>query len=167
MIVLGEMPACVSDLRIIQPFGVDCGTPDAHPDSATLAAAILANHGMGIVHDRGLLQTPGVVPAGLFFEPYQGRVIEVIRSRNLDPKATDPDRCRLLSEPGSGDPTIEIRGDLSATLILFDVGGELVIVRAGAAGYDGPTEAAAEARGYGNLEVMGAMLTSIRGIEFR
>ena len=69
-------------------------------------------------------------------------------------------------KPGPGHPRIEIRGDLNATLIPFDVGCQLVIVRPGAAGYDGPTDAAAEARGYGNLEVMGAMLTGISDIEF-
>jgi hypothetical protein len=166
-IVLAWREGCVSDLRIIRPFDVDCGTPDAHPDGATLATAILARSGMGNVHDRGTLQTPGAIPASLFFGTYSGRVLEIIRSRDLDPKATDPDGCRVLPDPGTRDPTIEIRGDQNATLILVDVGGELVIVRAGSAGYDGPTGAAGEARGYGDVGVLEAMLTSIHDIEFR
>jgi hypothetical protein len=52
-------------------------------------------------------------------------------------------------------------------LILVDVGGELVIVRAGSAGYDGPTGAAAEARGYGDLGVLDSMLTGMYDVEFR
>jgi hypothetical protein len=166
-IMLAWETACVSDLRIIRPFAVDCGTPDAHPDAAALAAAILAKSGMGHVHDFGTLQTSGAVPPALFLRTYSGRVLEIIRSRDLDPKATDPDGCRLLPEPGTGDPTIEIRGDMNATLILVDVGRELVVIRAGSAGYDGPTGAAGEARGYGSLDVLDAMLTGIYDIEFR
>ena len=166
-IVLAWRFACVSDLRFIRPFAVDCDTPDAHPDAATLAAAILARPGIGNVHDRGTLQTPGAVPPNLFFGTYQGRVLEIIRSRDLAPNDADPDGCRLLAEPGTGDPTIEIRGDQSATLVLVDVNSELVVVRAAPAGYDGPTGAAAEALGYGNIEVMDAMLKGIYDVEFR
>jgi hypothetical protein len=166
-IVLAWKYACLSDLRILRPFAVDCGTRDTHPDAAALAAAILANPGLGHIHDRGTLQTPEAVPTGLFLGTYSGRVLEIIRSRNLDPKAIDPNGCRLLPEPGTGDPTIEIRGDMNATLILVDVGGELVVIRAGSAGYDGPTAAAGEARGYGSVDVLDAMLTGIYDIEFK
>jgi hypothetical protein len=166
-IVLAWREGCVSDLRIIRPFAVDCGTPDAHPDAATLVAAIIARAGIDNVHDRGTLQTPEAVPSGLFLETYPGRVLEIIRSRDLDPKATDPDGCRLLPELGTGDPTIEIRGDMNSKLILLDVGGELVVIRAGSAGYDGPTAAAGEARGYGSLDVVGVMLTGIYDLGFR
>jgi hypothetical protein len=166
-IVLAWRYACISDLRIIRPFAVDCGTPDTHPDAAALAAAILARPGIDNVHDRGTLQTPQAVPPGLFLGRYSGRVLEIIRSRDLDPKAIDPNGCRLLPEPGTGDPTIEVRGDMNATLILVDVGGELVVIRAGSAGYDGRTAAAGEARGYGSVDVLGAMLTGIYAIEFR
>jgi len=166
-IVLAWKSACVSDLRILRPFAVDCGTPDTHPDAAALAAAILANPGLGHIHDRGTLQTPDAVPTGLFLGTYSGRVLEIIRSRNLDPKAIDPNGCRLLPEPGTSDPTIEIRGDMNATLILVDVGGELVVIRAGSAGYDGPTAAAGEARGDGSIDVLDPMLTGIHDIEFR
>jgi hypothetical protein len=165
--VLAWRYACLSDLRIIRPFAVDCGTPDAHPDAAALAAAILANPGIGNIHDRGTLQTPGAVPSSLFLGKYSGRVLEIIRSRDLAPKVPDPDGCRLLPELGTGDPTIEIRGDQNSKLILVDVGGELVIVRAGSAGHDGPTGAAAEARGYGDLGVLDSMLTGIYDVEFR
>ena len=166
-IVLAWKYGCVSDLRVLRPFAVDCGTPDTHPDAAALAAAILTRPGIDNVHDRGTLQTPEAVPTGLFLGTYSGRVLEIIRSRNLDPKAIDPNGCRLLPEPGTGDPTIDIRGDMNATLILVDVGGELVVIRAGSAGYDGPTAAAGEARGYGSIDVLDAMLTGIYDIEFK
>jgi hypothetical protein len=146
---------------------VDCGTPDAQPDATTLAAAILARPGIDNVHDRGTLQAPGAVPASLFLGTYRGRVLEIVRSRDLDLKAVDPNGCRLLPEPGTGDPTIEIRGDQNALLVLIDIDGELVVVRAGSAGYDGPTGAAGEARGYGSLGVLGVMLAGIHDIEFR
>jgi hypothetical protein len=97
--VLAWRYACLSDVRFIRPFAVDCGTPDAHPDAAALTAAILARPGIDNVHDRGTLQTLGAVPPSLFFGTYQGRVLEIIRSRDLDPKATDPDGCRLLPTP--------------------------------------------------------------------
>ena len=166
-IVLAWKYGCVDDLRIIRPFAVDCGTPDAHPDAAALAAAILAKPTIDNVFYHGILEAPGALPPSLFLGTYPRRVLEIIRSRDLDPKATDPDGCRLLPEPGSGDPTIEIRGDMNSTLILVDVGGELVVIRAGSAGYDGPTAAAGEARGYGSIDVLDAMLTGIYNIEFK
>jgi hypothetical protein len=166
-IVLAWREGCVSDLRIIRPFAVDCGTPDSHPDAIELAAAILARTGMGVIHDLGTLQTPGAVPSTLFFGPYQGRVSKIFRSRDVDPNATDPEGCRLMPESGTNDPTIEIRGDLTETLVLLDVGRELVVVRAGSAGFDGPTGAAGEARGYGNADVLDAMLSGIYDLEFR
>jgi len=165
-LVLAWKYGCVSDLRFIRPFAVDCGTPDAHPDAAVLAAAIMARPGIDNVHDLGTLQTLGAVPPGLFFGTYQGRVLEIIRSRDLAPSVIDPDGCRLLQEPGTADPVIEIRGDQNVKLILVDVGGELVVIRAGSGGYDGPTGADAESRGYGDLDVLDVMLTGIYDIEF-
>jgi hypothetical protein len=167
-IVLAWRAGCVSDVRFIRPFAVECGTPDTHPDAATLAAAILAKPNVGGVRDYGSVAEAAVVPPTLFLGGSDGRVVDVFGGRFLDPKATDPDHCRLLPEPGSRDPVIEIRGDLTARLILLDVDAELVVIRAAGGGYDAATGAAARARGYGaGGEVFTAMLSAIQDIEFK
>jgi hypothetical protein len=150
-IALGHPKACLNELRLTRPFAVDCGTPDTHPDSDTLATAILGRPGLAEARDLGTLQTEGAVPTGLFAQDHPGRVIDIGQSpaRPFDAAATDPDQCRLLPEPGSDDPVIEIRGDLDARLVLMDVGGELIVVRVADAGFDSATGVEAHSRGYG------------------
>ena len=166
-IVLPWKMGCVTDLRIIRPFAVDCGTAGPHPDAAALAAAVLDKPDLSAT-DLGSLQDPGAVPSTLFFGSYKGRVVRIPGSASMDP-ASDPDRCRLLPDPASHDPTIEIRGDLATDLILVDVHGELVVIRVAAGGYDAPTESAARARGYDGSGLLfeAALLDGIYDIEFK
>jgi hypothetical protein len=125
-IVLRHPKSCQDELRIIHPYAVDCGTPDAHPDATTLAAALLARPGMTAARDLGTLQTPGAVPPRLFLRVGRGRVIEIGPSDGAD--LADPDHCRLLPEPGSSDPAIQLCRGTSALLVLVDVLGELVVL---------------------------------------
>jgi hypothetical protein len=167
-IVLAWLAGCVSDLRFIRPFAVECGTTDTHPDAATLAAAILAKPNMGGVRDFGPIQGSSMFPASLFRGNPSGRVVDVFGGRFLARNATDPDHCRLLPEPGSQDPVIEIRGDLTARLILLDVDDQLVVLRVAGGGYDARTGAAARDRGYGaGGDLFNAILTGIHDIEFK
>jgi hypothetical protein len=127
-IVLSHPRSCQDQLMILSPYAVDCGTADAHPDAATFAAALLANPGMTTAHDLGSLQTPGAVPARLFLNAYQGRVIRIDPSPDKAGSAVDPDHCRLLPAPDSADPTVVIRGDTPSMLVLVDVRGQLVVL---------------------------------------
>ena len=47
---------------------------------------------------------------------------------------TDRDHCLLRPDPGSGDPVIEIRRDMSALFVLIDLDGELIVIRASTSG---------------------------------
>jgi hypothetical protein len=168
-ILLSWKYGCVNQLWFIRPASVDCGTPTSHPDAAALAAAILANPGLGQARDLGMLHSKGAVPSTLFGHDYQGRVIEVGRSRTFDASTINPDQCRLLPEPGSHGPTFEVRGDLAMKLILIDVRGELVVVMVAPAGYDAATGAAAHERGYDRLGPATdyqALLTAIYDVTF-
>lgn len=148
MIVLRIRYVCVTEFRVIRPYAVDCGTPDAHPGAEALATAILARVGRQSVHDRGTLQTPGALPPTFFGDTYQGRVIEITAGdRSFDATQADPDHCRLLPAPGSLEPVIELRGDSPALLVLLDIHGELVVVRLASGGYDAATGAEARDRG--------------------
>lgn len=168
-IVLAHPKACIADLRFIRPWAVDCGAAGDHPDADTLAAAILAIPAPTSMFDLGDLQTAGAVPAGMFPDRYQGRVIEVLRNSQLF-RADLPDRdhCRLLPEPGSNDPVIEIRRDMSAILVLLDVKGELVVIRASVAGHDAASGAEAQSRGYaeGGADQLRHLLGLVNGIRF-
>jgi hypothetical protein len=123
-IVLRHPKSCTDRLMLLHPDAVDCGTPDAHPDAATLATAILARLGGTAARDLGTLQSVGAAPKDLFAGATNGRVIQVTGQGGIP-----SGRCRLLAEPGSGDPALEIRGDVTARLILVDVRGTLVVVR--------------------------------------
>lgn len=134
------------ELRLMRPYAVDCGTPDAHPDAATLAAAILARPGLSDVRDLGTDPYPNqdAGSRNLISGTYAKRVLLIDASnRPFESGISDPDRCRLLMDPASQDPAIEIRGDMTALLILTDVGGELVVVRVSEQGYDAPSGAIA------------------------
>ena len=141
-IVLRHVRGCVQDVRIIRPFAVDCGLADSHPGADALTAAILRRLGAAAREELDLakLGKPApvntLVPWGLLPGTEHRRVIETLRSRPFDAAATDLDGCRLLPEPGSRDPVIEIRGDIYATFVFLDIDNELVVVRASVGGYD-------------------------------
>ncbi len=130
--VLGHPHACTDTLTFFRPYAVDCGTPDSHPDAATLAAALLADpHATGAL-DLGDLQAK--VPSNMFRADQSGiarsgRVIELLGSVTAAPSAGEPDHCRLLARPGTGTPAIEIPGAQAARLLLIDVDGGLVVVK--------------------------------------
>jgi hypothetical protein len=145
-IVMHHVKGCVDEIDIVRPWAVDCGTVDAHPRSTELGTVLLAHPGLearkgSAAAARQLFVT---VPA---FE-----VIAIDRGRDFDDTADDPDRCRLLPEPGSGDDTIEIRGDVSQRLVLLDVDDELVVIRLSVGGHDRVTGAEAAQRGYADAD---------------
>jgi len=108
-----------------------------------------------------------IVPPGLLADRYPARVIKIDGSRAFDGTTTDPGHCRLLPEPGSSDPTIELRGDIGAVLILLDVDGRLIVLRVADGGYDARTGAEAASRGYGRDDaVLAVMLQIISEIRF-
>jgi hypothetical protein len=128
---------CVSAIRIVRPAAVDCGLATRHPSADELAAAIEANPGLGAV-GLGLSETHSGLSPGLFRDPVPGWIIRIPGdARPLDASAVDPDRCSIVSDG----PTIELRGDLYAYLIVFSVDDELVILHATDAGIDGPSGA--------------------------
>jgi hypothetical protein len=166
-ILLSWLMGCVHQVWFIRPASVDCGTLTPHPDAAALAAAIMANPGLATPRDLGAVTSKGVLPAALFLQAHQGRVIDVTRSRPFDPNAVNPDHCRLLPEPGSGDPAFEVRGDIASRLVLIDVNGELLVLLVAPAGYDATTGAAAKARGYdsGAPSMYGPLLSTIYDVK--
>lgn len=119
--------SCRTVLQFIRPWAVECGTPTAHPDAATLASAILANPKLQ-TQDQG---TPADAVPGWGLSGYPGRALYVSGTHRLDWTVADPAGCRLLPEPGSGDPEIAIRDDLGTSLLLYDINNELFIVRLG------------------------------------
>ena len=93
------------------------------------------------------------MPQGMFADRYRGRVVEMLGYGPLFAAVVeDRDHCRLLPEPGSDDPVIEIRRDMSALFVLVDVDDELIVIRAGVAGHDTVSGAEAQSRGYGQGE---------------
>jgi hypothetical protein len=169
-IVLGHIRGCVDDVRFIRPFATDCGIRDETPDAASFAAAILAKPAIGAVDRGGLLD--GGVPETLFLgNVLSGRVIQMDGVREFDAMVDDPDRCRMLMDPNGEDDAVEIRGDLAARLVLFDVRGELVVIRAGLGGHDAVSGAAAHDRGYGEIgegsrEAIWHMLRALYAVRF-
>jgi hypothetical protein len=142
-IVLPWLAGCVENLRILLPSSVSCGTASQSPDAWTLAAAILANPGLGAL-DLGSLASTDSLPPGFISGADDGWVIDVPGTvRPFDAAATDPDRCAIDTAT-----RLEVRGDTMARLILLDVGSQLVVIRLGT-GVDGPSIAAARRRGYG------------------
>jgi hypothetical protein len=138
---------CVDELRIIRPYAVECGLRDPHPDSSALAAAILSDPGLSRVRDRGDLSALRRIAPTLDLGDRNGRVLEIIADRRFRGGA-DPDECRLLPEPSSTDPVVEIRGDINSLLALVDIDGELVVLRVSGGGYDADSGRDARARGY-------------------
>ena len=129
--------SCREGLSFLRPYEVSCGTLDAHPDADALAAAILANPAMAGAVDVGTLQTPGALPNGMFAAEYRGRVVE-IPARFAPYAGGEP--CVLFDEPGSRAPLLEVTGDVSMRLVLVDVDGGLLVIRAWGDGTGGVTE---------------------------
>lgn len=133
-VVLSHPKICADTLTIFHPYAVECGTPDTHPDAATLAAAVLAHPAMTGARDLGDLISGGKVPSNLFAVDQSGfarsgRVIQLFDQVTPEPSAGDPDHCRLLAKPGTGTPAIDIRGGKAARLILIDTEQGLVVVK--------------------------------------
>ena len=149
-LVLAHPKGCVEDLRFIRPWAVDCGSAGEHPDANALATAILAIPATSGSTDLGDLPSAGAVPPGMFADQYQGRVVEMLGYNPLfQADVVNRDHCRLLPEPGSDDPVIEIRRDMSALFVLIDLNGELIVIRASVAGHDAASGRDAQSRGYG------------------
>ena len=168
-IVLAHPKSCVGDLRLIRPWAVACGTAGDHPDADALAAAILAIPATTSSKDLGDLQAANAVPPGMFAERYHGRVVEMLGYGPLfATDVDDRDHCRLLPEPGTNDPVIEIRRDMSALFVLVDVNDELVVIRASEAGHDRASGAEAQSRGYGQggADQLRHLLGLVNGIRF-
>jgi hypothetical protein len=167
-IVLSHPMGCVGDVRFITPWAVACGAAGTHPDADELARAILALPG---ATDLGDVQSAREVPEGTFHEPYAGRVVSmsgggpVPRGSHVD-RASDPDHCVLLPEPGSGDPIIEIRHDIAALFVLLDVHGALVVLRASSSGHDSTSHAEAVERGYASLGDLDHLLGLVKDVRF-
>jgi hypothetical protein len=159
--------ACISELRILAPSAVSCGTGDTHPTAQVLAAAMLAKPGLD-ARDLGPVSSSSSLPPGLLRGGNTGRVIDVPGTgRPFVHHSVDPDGC--LIEAGRW--PIEVRGDIAARFVLLDVDGQLVIVRAAPGGYDGPSESIARNRGYAGdpdrtVEVYGEMLGAIHDLSF-
>lgn len=167
--VFAHPMGCHDELQFIRPWAVACGPIGDHPDADHLATAILAIPPATVSTDLGDLTTPGAVPPGMFGNQYHGRVVEMVGSGPaFDASVVDPNECRLLPEPGSKDPTVEIRGDIGALFVLVDVDGELVVIRAFVAGYDALTNAGAQARGLtqGDEEVLRHLLGLVTDVRF-
>jgi hypothetical protein len=159
MFLLAYKPACLSHIMVLRPYAVDCGTSTQHPNAAALTEAILANPTLGAIRLGESLSPANALDRwSLGADPITG--LAVTRSSSVAPGVRDPNGCVILPEPGSADPTIEIRADMSAVLYLFDHHGELMVVRESAGGYDGPTGAVAEERGdAGFVELMDRLVT--------
>jgi hypothetical protein len=126
VIVLRHPKMCAATLSIVQPWAVDCGTPDAHPDATTLAAALLADPGLG-ASDLGGPGSVGALLPGTLLGDVHGRVLKL--SRVGGGGAVAPPRgCRLLSAPGNVAAPIDIPGDIDGPLVLLDVDGKLVVM---------------------------------------
>jgi len=155
--------SCRTVLQFIRPWAVECGTPTAHPDAATLASAILANPRLQ-TQDHG---TPADAVPGWGLSGYSGRSLYVAGTHGFDWTVADPAGCRLLPEPGSGDPDIAIRDDLGTSLLLYDIDGELFIVRLGS-DFD-PTNSTLPGR-FANTGVdpewLTSMLATVRDVAF-
>ena len=109
----------------------------AHPTADALADAVLDRLGDVATEETGVSPATDTVPPDLLGETTHRRVIRIYgATTSFDRGASNPDGCRLLPEPGTGDDVIEIRGDIRTTLVLSDVAGELVVLRASLGGHD-------------------------------
>ena len=99
-IVIPWKEGCVSDIRIIQPFAVDCGTPDRHPDAATLGAAMLERLGDFDTTDCGSIGGSDGRFGRLFDGEFDGtgRVFQ-IRGHDFDASRVNPNDCLLCPTP--------------------------------------------------------------------
>lgn len=129
--------ACRWNVRILLPDGVACGSAPVRPTADQLAAAITAK---GSLHAADLGPIGDQLDDGVLFSvPPSGHWVVVHGGRPLDATAVNPDGCVVTA----GTDRWEVRADIPQTLLLFDVGGELVIIRLADA-QDGPTALGAD-----------------------
>jgi hypothetical protein len=166
-IELGHRMGCVDEVWIVRPAAIACGVLDESPDAATLAKAMLSRPDLGAV-DLGPIVPGRTVPADLFADAPTGRVLQVVGVGPFGGRVDDPDECRLLPDPTTRDDTIEIRRDLTARFVLFDVDGELVVIRAGFGGHDRDTALDGFERGYGRFSetTLDHLLESVYDLRF-
>lgn len=154
---------------ILRPATVSCDTPDSSPSVDELAAALLGNRGLKAV-DLGRIEDDALLAGQVFAGPMRGRVIQVPgNARPFDPEVADPDACLLGFDAASGDRPVEIRGDMFAYLVLFEVGGELIVLRVDDAGYDGPSGRVVRRGGYDGDSagaLVQGMLQTIHDLKF-
>ena len=150
-IVLRHVHACRDEVRIVRPAAVDCGGLDPTPDAASFVTAMLERPGLGAVDLGGLAD--GGIPASLFHEPYDGRVIDIPGTGQVE-DSDDPGSCRLLAGPPEGNENVAVRRDVKARLVVLDIGGEMIVVMA-----------VLDGRG-GDAETLSHMLESIYDIRF-
>ena len=126
-----------------------------------------ARAGLGAI-DLGPILPGRTVPADLFSQAPAGRVVEVVGSGPFSGKVVDPDGCRLLPLPGTRDDVIEVRRDLTARFVIFDVDDQLVVIRTGFGGHDRDSAREGFARGYGRFSpaTMDHLLASIYDLDF-
>lgn len=167
VIELGHAMGCVDEVWITRPYAVDCGVVDDTPDAATLTRAVLSRSSLH-AQDLGPIVAGRTVPAALFSDAPSGRVVQVVGRGPFAGRIADPDACRLLPDPASDDDVVEIRRDLTARFILFDVDDELVVIRAAFGGHDRASGQAGFARGYGRFDTdtLDHLLASIYAIRF-
>lgn len=168
-IVLTWAHQCDAAVRILRPATVSCDTPDSSPSVDELAAALLGNRGLKAV-DLGRIEDDALLAGQVFAGPMRGRVIQVPgNARPFDPEVADPDACLLGFDAASGDRPVEIRGDMFAYLVLFEVGGELIVLRVDDAGYDGPSGRVVRRGGYDGDSagaLVQGMLQTIHDLKF-
>jgi len=126
-LTLRWLNACREELRLTRPFAVDCGTPDEHPDATALAAAILR---MDRVRDMGDLTWFAKLAPSFDVGGYTGRALLTGAAAEESQRPDQAGPCRLLPEPGTSDPTIEITGHTPGLTVLMDIDGELVVLQA-------------------------------------
>lgn len=127
-ITLGHAKSCNQRIRVLRPWAIDCGTPDAHPDATTLAAALVARPGMP-ARDIGNVGGAADIPPNLLAEPYAGRVVEIFGTgRQSDTPDPGAGHCWILPEPRTSDRLIDIRPTDQTVMVLLDVRGELIVL---------------------------------------
>jgi hypothetical protein len=138
-IVIPYRSACATELRILWPSEVDCGSGPVELTADGFAEAVLANSALGAREHPALTQTVWAVSV---LRPTAGRAL-FIRGTADPVSASNPDDCLIKS----GDFRDELRADLETELLALDILGQLIVLRCGP-GHDRATAADARNRGY-------------------